>query len=71
MFVLKRERLFGNLNKCAFFTHQVTFLGYIVTGDGIKVDGSKIEAIRSWPILHSIHDVRSIHGVASLDKRFI
>ncbi|XP_021770479.1 uncharacterized protein LOC110734626 [Chenopodium quinoa] len=26
------------------------FLGYIVSGDGIKVDPSKIEAIASWPI---------------------
>ena len=55
--VLERERLFGNLKKCAFFTHVATFLGYVVIGDGIKADESKIEAIRSWPIPHSIHDV--------------
>ena len=47
MLVLEHERLFGNLKKCAFFTHKVTFLGYIVTGDGIKVDDSKIEVIQS------------------------
>jgi len=57
MLVLERERLFGNLKKCAFYTHEVAFLSYIVTGDGIKVDDSKIEAIWSWPIPHSIHDV--------------
>jgi len=47
MLVLERESLFGNLKKCAFFTLKVTFLGYIVTGDEIKADESKIEAIRS------------------------
>jgi len=47
MLVLKRERLFGDLKKYAFFAHEVTFLVYIVTGDGIKVDKSKIEAIQS------------------------
>jgi len=36
MLVLEREKLFGNLKKCAFFTPEVTFLGYIVTGEGIK-----------------------------------
>jgi len=71
MLVLERERLFGNLKKCAFFTHEVTFLGYIITGDGIKADESKIEAIRSWPILGSIHDVRAFHGFASFYRRFI
>jgi len=58
MLVLERKTLFGNLNKCTFFTPKVTFLGYIVTGDGIKADESKVEAIRSWPIPKSIHDVQ-------------
>ena len=47
MLVLEREKLFGNLKKYAFFTPEVTFLGYIVTGEGIKEDESKVEAIRS------------------------
>jgi len=45
MLVLECERLFGSLKKCAFFTPEVTFLGYITTGDGIKADESKIESI--------------------------
>ena len=50
MLVLGREKLFGSLKKCAFFTNEVTFLGYIVTGDSVKADQSKIKAIRTWPI---------------------
>jgi len=36
MVVLEHERLLSNLKKYAFFTREVTFLGYIVTGDGMK-----------------------------------
>jgi len=71
MLVLEREKLFGNLKKCAFFTPEVTFPGYIITGDGIKVDESKVEAIRSWPLPKSIHDVQAFHGLASFCRRFI
>ena len=71
MLVLEREKLFGNLKKCSFFTPEVTFLGYIVSEDGIKVDEGKVEAIRSWPIPKSIHDVRAFHGLASFYRRFI
>jgi len=57
MLVLEHERLFGNLKKCALFIHEVTFLGYIVTSDGIKADESKIDAVWLWPIPKSSHDV--------------
>ena len=57
MLVLEREKLFGNLKKCSFFTSEVTFLGYIVTGYGIKINENKVEAIRPWPVPKSTHDV--------------
>jgi len=70
MKVLEKEKLFGNLKKCTF-SNEVTFLGYSVTPNGIRVDESKVEAIRSWPTRKSIHDVKSFHGLASFYMRFI
>jgi hypothetical protein len=42
---LRDACLFGNLEKCAFCTDRVSFLGYVVTPQGIKVDQAKVEAI--------------------------
>jgi hypothetical protein len=39
--------LFGNLEKCNFCMDQVSFLGYVVTPQGIEVDHAKVEAIHS------------------------
>jgi hypothetical protein len=44
---LRAARLFGNLEKCNSYTTCVSFLGYVVTPQGIEVDSSKIEAIQS------------------------
>jgi len=32
---------------------------------------SKVEVIRDWPITNNIHDVRSVHELASFYRRFI
>jgi len=44
-------------------------MGYVVSEDGIKIDDSKLEAIQSWPISRSIHDVYSFYGLASFYRR--
>jgi len=57
MKVLDLKKLFSNLKKCTLFTKEVIFSGYVVTGEGIKVDDIKIEVIQTWPVPKSIHDV--------------
>ena len=34
--VLSQETLYGNLEKCHFFTSQLVFLGYVVSTQGIQ-----------------------------------
>ena len=33
--VLRKEKLFVNLEKCTFCTEQVVFLGFVISGSGI------------------------------------
>jgi hypothetical protein len=63
--------LYGNLEKCTFFTNRVAFLGYVVTEQGIEVDPAKIEAIENWPHPNMVTQVRSFLGLAGFYRHFV
>jgi hypothetical protein len=68
---LRDARLFCNLEKCIFCMDRVSFLGYVVTPQGIEMDETKIEAIESWPVPQSITQVRSFLGPIGFYIRFV
>ena len=50
-------------SKCHFFETQVTFLGHVLTPDGVLPDPDNVEKITTWPVPTCVTDVWAIwHG---------
>uniref|UniRef100_A0A251UV05 Putative reverse transcriptase domain-containing protein n=1 Tax=Helianthus annuus TaxID=4232 RepID=A0A251UV05_HELAN len=60
--LLRRDNLYAAKKKCVFMVPKVLFLGYVVSGDGIQVDESKVAAVKQWPAPTTITEVRSFHA---------
>jgi len=46
---LKQAGLWLKLEKCAFAQQNVTYLGHVISEDGISVDPNKVEKIWTYP----------------------
>ena len=57
--------------KCELFRTELLYLGFVVNGDGVKPDPTKLDAIRKWAVPCSVHDVRSFLGFANYHRRFV
>ncbi|GKC42307.1 hypothetical protein Tco_1060029 [Tanacetum coccineum] len=69
--LLKKEKLYAKFSKCEFWLREVQFLGYVINGDGIHVDPSKIEAVKNWEALRTPSKVCLFLGLAGYYRRFI
>lgn len=72
--VLTRLRAAGlklSPKKCDLFKKKVSYLGHVVTTEGIRVDPGKIEAIRERPVPVNVTQLRSFLGLCSYYRKFI
>ena len=68
---LRENQLFAKLSKCDFWLKEVSFLGHIVSTEGIRVDPIKREAIVNWKPPRNVTEVRSFLGLAGYYRRFV
>ena len=68
---LRKNGLFANLKKCRFHQDEVRFLGYVVSGQGIRMEEERTEAVKNWPEPKSVRDVQVFMGFANFYRRFI
>lgn len=68
---LQSEGLKLSLDKCIFCQPSVTYVGHIVSQEGVSTDPSKIEAVKSWPRPQNVSELRSFLGFSGYYRRFV
>ncbi|WVZ26157.1 hypothetical protein V8G54_004701 [Vigna mungo] len=69
--ILKENQLYAKLSKCSFGLSQVDYLGHIVSGKGVAMDVSKVQAVLQWPCPQNIKQLRGFLGLTGYYRRFV
>ena len=68
---LAEHRLKVKKSKCQFLKSEITYLGFVISSDEIKMDPNKTKAIRNFKIPTNEKEVRSFIGLAGFYRKFI
>ena len=68
---LQQHQLVARLEKCCFNAASIQYLGHIVYAEGIRVNPSKVAAVRDWPQPRTPRQVRQFLGLANYFRKFL
>ena len=69
--VFREQKLFFKPEKCEFSQQKVEYLGFVITGDHMMMDPTKVDGIKSWPIPTNLKQLCSFIGFLNFYRRFI
>ena len=58
-------------SKCELFNQSISYLGHVVSEEGVQTDPKKIAAVKEWERPHNVHTVRRFLDFVNYNKKFI
>jgi hypothetical protein len=68
---LDRDQWHIKLSKCQFLQTEISYLGHIISAQGVSTDPAKIDAVVTWPTPTNVKELRSFLGFAGFYRRFV
>ncbi|KAK3506487.1 hypothetical protein QTP70_002093 [Hemibagrus guttatus] len=68
---LQRHHLHVKPEKCEFHRTTVTFLGYVISRQGVEMDAVKVQVVTEWSSPTTVRELQHFLGFANFYRRFI
>lgn len=68
---LLSHNFFAKGSKCHFFQKSIEYLGHLVSGEGVRADPSKVEAMNNWPQPKNLKQLCGFLGLTGYYRRFV
>ncbi|KAK3568298.1 hypothetical protein QTP86_003141 [Hemibagrus guttatus] len=67
----QRHQFYVKPEKCEFHQTMMTFLGYVITRQGVEMDLTKVHAVTEWPSPTTVKELQWFLGFANFYRHFI
>ena len=68
--ILREHQLYVKFSKCEFWLDEISFLGHIISKDGITVDPAKVNAVSKWKQPENPTKIRSFLDLVGYYRQF-
>ena len=68
---LQTNNLKLKASKCELFRREVTYLGHVISDEGICTDPAKVEAVLNWPNPKTVKEVQIFLGFTGYYRRSV
>ncbi|GFY02226.1 retrovirus-related Pol polyprotein from transposon 412 [Trichonephila clavipes] len=68
---LKEANLKLSPSKCHLFWREVTYLGHIISAEGVRTDPDKILVVKDWNCPTDVHQLQSFLGICTYYRKFV
>jgi hypothetical protein len=69
--LLAQDQWHIKLSKCKFAQTEISYLGHVISAQGVATDPSKVVDILSWPQPTNVKELRSFLGLSGFFRRFV
>ena len=71
LFTLLNNGIKIKVSKCEFFKEKVSFLGHIISKEGIEKSPEYIEKVKNFPKPRNVNQMRRFLGLANFQRKFV
>jgi hypothetical protein len=61
---LRRDQWKLKKSKCSFAQQSISYLGHVISADGLSTDPTKVRAIVDWPVPTNVRELYGFLGLA-------
>jgi len=69
--ILRTEQFIVKRKKCVFGARELSYLGHVISENGLRTDPAKIKAVADWPAPGSAKEVREFLGLTNYYQKFV